>query len=211
MIDIHTHVLPNIDDGSESPEMSYEMLRASWYNGVTGVIATPHYYSDRPVDRFLEKRQRSFEALQELTSFPVKLGAEVYYNSNLAENPDIYKLCLGSSNYLLLELPFGPSGSPVLRDIEIMRSSLGLEIIIAHVERYLRFNDASFPRRLLNLGCLLQVNADSASSAKVKRMINQGMISFMASDMHNLTTRAPNLKDIPPEIAMNGEEIYNKF
>lgn len=82
MIDFHSHILPNIDDGSSGLEESLRMLQKEAKDGVTDVVVTPHYYADRySLDRFMERRNKSFEALKNhLTEeYPsIHIGAEVF-------------------------------------------------------------------------------------------------------------------------------------
>ena len=184
--DIHTHILPHMDDGADSTETALEMLRQSYLQGVDTVIATPHYYSDMPVEEFTERRLTARDSLGELgEGYPeIRLWAETYYT------PSLRYMDLEGLSYkgtILLELPFEAVSKTTLKDIEYIKSSLGYDIIIAHIERYEKYD------ALFDLGVGIQVNAESVSDPRVKKLIKKGKVDFVASDMHNLKKRPPNL------------------
>lgn len=110
--DLHSHILPGMDDGCKTVGESMQVLRDSWEQGITAMFATPHYYPVESVDAFLTRRRNAWQKLSEhmqqsSEQMPkICLGAEVAYRPGLCYEEDLRALCLGNSRYLLLELPF---------------------------------------------------------------------------------------------------------
>jgi len=119
MLDIHTHILPNIDDGSRSVAESVAMIRASMEQGVNRLALTPHFYPERESPkRFLERRGESARelsaALAGMKQLPkMCLGAEVAYFEGMSRTEHIDSLCIGRTRMLLVELPFSSETLPV--------------------------------------------------------------------------------------------------
>lgn len=202
--DVHCHILPGIDDGSKDMEMTEELLHKSKEQGVNKIICTPHYYSDKSIKEFLEKRNASAKKM--ISEFADKgirinmqmlLGAEVYYNSHLKDMNDLHKLCIGSTKYMLLEMPFEKWSDRVLKDIELFSGTYGITPIIAHVERYIPYNSKTMINDLYSLPVMIQMNANyiitPSTRKKALKMIDEGRVDFLGSDCHNNTTRLPNL------------------
>ena len=120
MIDLHTHILPQIDDGSQSVPESVSLLREERRQGVDTVFLTPHFYAEEncPVS-FLKKRYRAWRKLEPYL-FPglptVRLGAEVQYFEGICAVEDIRHLRIVGTDYLLLEMPFSMSPAAALGD-----------------------------------------------------------------------------------------------
>lgn len=112
MTDCHSHILPEMDDGSDSIEMSCSMLELLRQQGVERSIATPHFYRHREksVAAYLEKRQRQFAKLKAANPAVqnIFLGAEVAIEKGLSDTPDIEKLAIQGTDLILLELPYAP-------------------------------------------------------------------------------------------------------
>lgn len=109
-IDFHSHVLPNMDDGSDSFETSLSLLRRLTEQGISTVCATSHYYRKRePTARYLDRRAAALEALMEhwKPDLPkLLLGAEVAFFPGIGEEETLSQLCLPGTRTLLLEMPF---------------------------------------------------------------------------------------------------------
>lgn len=202
MIDLHTHILPNVDDGSSSLEESLALLRMLASQGVTLTAATPHFYatSDTP-EQFFLRRESAWKQLSGAmeSGMPcVLLGAEVAFYRNISQMQQLERFCIGSSRLLLIEMPFEPWSERVLAEtLEI--SERGIQVMLAHVERYFRFQRADVWQRLSDRGVCMQTNANAlfrmASAGKTLRMLRRGMIQFLASDCHNLKTRPPRMQE----------------
>ena len=148
MIDLHTHLLPGIDDGSKNLEETRQLLLRQTQNGVDRVVLTPHFYCDRmDLDDFLIKRDRAFQQtltiLDPATMPQIKAGAEVRYSPALLEM-DLSKLTLGESSYLLLEL--SDLHYPAhLEQVIMNMTMMGITPILAHLERCKYFREHRYP------------------------------------------------------------------
>ena len=214
MIDFHTHVLPGIDDGSRSSSMTEAMLRAEAAQGVTLVVATPHFYPNRmSVEGFLSRRAEALEAAeQDCRRADVPLpdlvcGAEVYYFRGAGQAEMISRLCIGSTRTLLLEMPFEQWEAPVLQDLRDLLDR-GLRVVLAHVERYeaLQRSRAVWDS-VMALPVMKQINAGSflrapglsglLAGGRIRsfclRFLREHPETLLGSDCHNLSGRRPNL------------------
>lgn len=204
MIDFHSHFLPKIDDGSQSSETSIQMLEASREYGVETMVATPHFYINKQnADRFLEKRQASYEALkkhikEQNADVPnIILGAEVYYFRGISHYDMLDKLKIGDTDCILIEMPFDKWNSKVLDEISELKD-MGLIPVIAHIDRYLGFQSGTDNiDRLVSMDIPIQMNADFVNSfftkGKAARLVNDGVVRVLGSDCHNMDKRKPNL------------------
>lgn len=202
--DFHSHILPGVDDGSQSVEESLEMLRRSAEQGIRKMIATPHFYArhDTP-EQFLQRRANAWDALrQELEKWEnlpaVELGAEVHYFAGISSSEVLSALTSGGDGYLLLEMPPAPWTETMYREIEGIYTNQGITPVIAHVDRYISpFRTYGIPKRLAQLPVLVQANASfflrPAVSRMALRMLKANQIHLLGSDCHNLNSRSPNL------------------
>ena len=216
MIDIHSHVLPGIDDGSKNVEMSVQMLKESRRQGVEWMCFTPHFYADMTdPERFLSKRAEAVDLLidemRESGSgfqndpeinpmYPgFVLGAEVHYYRGIGRSEDIRSLCLGRSSFLLLEPPFRTWTGAFLEDVKLLRDELDLKVIIAHIERYLDQDKRLVKELIDEPGIYIQSNAeafiDRKTRKKVMKLLDDERIDFLGSDCHNMTYRPPDMLD----------------
>lgn len=198
-VDIHTHILPGIDDGAQNIEQSKQLIALQIQNGVSRIFLTPHFDCRAiTVSAFIEVRQSAFEQL--IGAYPdgspaaFKLGAEVHYHPGLFDL-DFRKLTLGDSDYLLLELPFDYYPAHIKKLVSAMQIK-GIIPVLAHVERYPYFRQK--PELLLDLiqqGVLGQVNATSLLNAVDKGFgeacLLHGLAQMIATDSHNAKTRFP--------------------
>lgn len=213
--DIHCHLLPGMDDGCKTPGESLALLEESRKQGISGIVATPHYYPGESVDSFLQRRNRAHEMLldaikqrnrdkssvqpeMETDVLPVCLGAEVAYHAGLVYEEQLPGLCLGKSKYLLLELPFQKWSPNVIRDVHSIRSVRGLKPVIAHLERYFKYQDPEMIDELRNCDVLVQMNAEYILGGfwdrrKAKKLLKYRMADVLGSDSHNMDERCPNL------------------
>lgn len=202
VIDFHSHILPGVDDGSQSLEMSREMLLRSGEAEVDLMVATPHFYGHRDtLEAFLERRGKARQTLGTILTpdMPgVRLGAEVAFYSGLEELDGIEQLCIQGSNVLLLEMPFAPWTEYEWNVLTSLTLDRNLQIVLAHFERYFDFQtDPDVPQRLKDLFIYLQINAGTLlqwnKRGRWLDWISRGDAHLLGSDTHNLTTRPPNL------------------
>lgn len=206
VIDFHSHILPGIDDGSRSLADSIEMLRMEAQQGITHVVATPHFYAhhDRPGD-FLARRDRAEAALRrEMASHPglprLSVGAEVLYFRGISEAEILTRLTISGTNCILIEMEPGPWGENIYRELAQIREKRGLIPIVAHIDRYIRpLRTYGIPRRLEELPVLVQANADfflrRATAGMAMRMLKADRIHLLGSDCHDPVIRKPALGD----------------
>ena len=200
MLDFHTHILPRVDDGSHSLQETAAMLRAMKDQGVTDVIATPHFYPNLDsLDSFLARRDAAYATVQaQLTDAPrIHPGAEVEYYEGIGRLPDLKKLRICQSRVLLLEMPMSRWSEYTVREVADMAARGSIIPVLAHVERYLFLQSKDVAARLLEHGVLFQCNSSFVTerrhTRKALHMIQGGQIHFLGSDAHNTSDRPPNL------------------
>lgn len=205
MIDFHCHILPGIDDGSRDSEMSLGMLRMEREQGVTEIVFTPHFYAQEDsVTHFLKKREHSVSRLKEAAEksgeelLPMHLGAEVYYFRDMGNASMIPDLCIDDTNTILLEMPFAQWEKNVYDDVTNLICRQGLKVVLAHIERYYKFQkDKSIWNAVMDLPLECQMNAgpfqDWKKRHKCMELLKQHEVVLLGSDAHNLTSRCPNL------------------
>lgn len=204
VVDFHSHILPGLDDGSKSVEESMQMLRTMAEQGITHVVASPHFYPqyDTP-EHFLKRRADAEAALRgamagEKNLPKLSIGAEVYYFRGISNSDAIKELTIDKKRCILVEMPSAPWTEMMYQDLEALAVKRGLVPVIAHVDRYIsRFRAHGIPKRLANLPVLVQANAEffleRKTSRMALRMLKNGMIHLLGSDCHNLHDRSPNL------------------
>lgn len=230
MIDLHTHILPGMDDGAKDVEISLEMLRMQQAQGVDTVALTPHFYPSRESSRrFLHRRTESAKALaQAVLALPTEeqarlsqkliLGAEVAWAPNLAYDDNLDQMCLGSSRYMLLELPFEPWTVQMIDQIYHLYDRTGITPVIAHLDRYQKLQKKELFEEILALGVPVQLGTDMLfggffEKRSILKLLQEGEGRFfLASDCHNLSDRKPNLKEAMEVVRDKlGEDMVNQL
>ncbi len=209
MTDLHTHILPGMDDGSRSPEMSLELLRAEAAQGVDTVVLTPHYYRERENSgRFLERRAAAMAQLEDaISALPEEercglprliLGAEVAWVPNLVECSHLRELCYGDTEAFLLELPMSPWHDGLFRQLMDLMNTTGLTPVIAHIDRYWHSQKPEQLRELLSLGLPTQLSAEMllrfTTRGEALKCLRSGKAQLLISDCHDPKNRKPNLR-----------------
>lgn len=204
MTDLHTHILPQMDDGAKDTKTSLQMLRLEWQQGVRTVALTPHFYPDREnVDSFLSRRAESYGHLRAVlpkdeTLPELILGAEVAFAPNMHKWKNIRQLCYENSSYLLVELPVSPWSEGVFRELFELMNFTGITPIIAHIDRYWGIVSNKHIERLLEMGVPIQLSAQSlvqwSTRRRAFRMLQEGSAHMLISDCHNVAGRAPNME-----------------
>ena len=217
MIDFHSHILPGVDDGSPDVETSIAMLRAEAEQGVTHVVATPHFYArhDDP-HRFLARRARAEEALREEMTrqdgLPQLLvGAEVAFFRGISDSEFLPELTIRGKRCILIEMPLPPWPEEFYRELEAIWTDRNILPVIAHIDRYIRpFRTFGIPQRLAEMPVLVQANAEffleRPTARMAKRILKAGQIHLLGSDCHNLSDRKPNLGPAMEKIRSFGGE-----
>ena len=215
-IDIHSHILPFMDDGARDEKMSMEMLKIAEQEGISDIIVTPHYRRGhykgerKDTDRVLARMRE----LMKKEGIQVRLhpGNEIYYRSELEEKLESGALStMNDTDYVLVE--FSP-----MEDFMYIRSaveelfSIGYTPIIAHVERIQCIEKKiEHARTLKKMGCELQVNAASAMGDVgffckrfVQKLLKEKLVDYMGTDAHNVEKR-------PPKMKRCAEMLYRKY
>lgn len=210
MIDIHTHILPCVDDGANSVSQAIALLRQAEQNGTTDIVLTPHCapaygYFSFDCD-FLEDcfRRLSLAMNREGISLRLYPGMEVLY-----EGPEEFALHakeyvpLAGSRYLLVEFFFDTTRECFLEGIGVARSH-GFVPIVAHPERYICIDrNISVALNAREQGALLQINKGSLSgrhgqlpAAAAHRLLQLDAVDFIASDAHHPEYRSSRLDQV---------------
>lgn len=201
MIDWHSHILPDMDDGSSDTEESISMLNALKAQGIECVVATPHFLAnDESIDEFLQRRETSFRTLCEAIDgdMPkVLCGAEVKYYAGIGKMEGIERLCIEGGRFLLVEMPMSRWNEYTIKDLCQLSHTRGLNVIVAHVERCLPYQSKDILDRLAENGIYVQINASLFKGFFAKKkalgLIRSGRAQFIGSDCHNMTTRTPQI------------------
>ena len=193
MIDIHNHLLPNVDDGSISIDTSISLLEEAKNIGIKKIICTPHYrvhMFETPIDVIKEKFLQVSEVAKEM-GIELYLGHEVKCRNSDEITTFINNNCLiPMNNKMILLLEFSYDHDPDINEIIYNAKLKGYKVILAHIERYkyLSFDDIV---ALKKCGAYIQVNAESVigkdgSRGKkiIKKLIKHGIVDFVASDSH---------------------------
>ena len=200
--DFHAHCLPAIDDGAVDIATSVAMLTEAGRQGVSTVVATPHFYpGQESVESFVRRRRAAVEALTpHLPAGAPRLltGAEVLVREGTSRL-DLRQLCVQGTAYLLVELPFMRPPYWLYEELENITYGQRLTLILAHVDRYMPWYSskgiagiADFPDVILQLNGEAFLNRHCFSH--LRRWLPDTDRLLLGSDMHNMDERAPNLE-----------------
>lgn len=220
-VDIHCHLLPDVDDGPATLERSLELCRALVNDGITTAIATPHQlgrYEGQNLPRDLRFRLAALKNAVAENEIPlaILLGADVRIDHRLTSLLDTDQICSLADNkkYLLLELPHETYIDP--RSIVASFKSRERTIIVSHPERHGHVSrNLQLVVPWLAAGGALQVTAGSllgdfgqAAESAAWRLLESGRVQVIASDAHNTRDRAPRMTEAIDAIADElGESI----
>ena len=223
LVDIHSHILPGVDDGASNTAESIEMLKIAYEQGIRTIVATPHYgkFSDnfdsetiKKVVAFLQKTAQKLKLNMKILS-----GNEIYYSSDIIEDLNEGKaLCLGDGKCVLIEFAISTDYATIVAACRELKQA-GYQPIIAHAERYISLHDIDNVKKLKNEGALIQVNADMLTEPPAKEekktifnkkqridmvsdfkqaaweLVQSELVDFIATDAHNATYRKPVMRD----------------
>lgn len=217
MIDFHTHVLPQMDDGPKSLRESLEMLNLCFQQGVDAVVSTSHFYADQEDPKsFLRRRGQRLRALQEAMLCSTEVypriipGAEVLYFPGISQAQEVAELAI-AGRAILIEPPMAPWSDDMLDEIVGLGENFDRKPVIAHVDRYMKLlEDDRLIDRVLERGLLVQVNGsyflDEKRRKAAVRNLKKGNIHLIGSDCHNLRSRAPNLGPVRRVVRAEGAQ-----
>ena len=218
--DMHTHLLPGVDDGATDISNAMALIRMAWENGTKAIMLTPHYRGrfKKNTPAYLKEQYQSLcdAVAKELPDVQLYLGHEVHYEMDAPELLlEGAVLTLNGSDYVLLEFRTGSLRSQIVHAVsEMVRC--GFVPIIAHMERYDAFrNDSSLVEEVLDMGALLQLNADSVMGKHGFRLkwfchkqLKAENIHFIASDAHDTEKRPPLLRECFQQVQKKYGEEY---
>ncbi len=220
MIDIHSHIIPKIDDGAENLEISLKLLQIAKDNGTEGIVATPHYYKGF-YDFEYKKINMEVEKLRKLASdnlidIDIYCGQEICFFEGMLKELEQEKIgTINNTKYMLIEFPLDEFSRNIFDEIYELQIK-GIQPIIAHPERYKTFKNN--PEKInkficegylfqLNLGSLLgQFSKETRKTAEL--FLRNNIYSFIGSDAHNLRTRASSFEKINESIDL---EYINNY
>lgn len=225
MIDIHCHILPEVDDGSYSMEESLEMARMAFDSGVTGIVATPHFpgvtESLEHLD-ILSERCRSLSRELRAEGIPVKLypGAEILCMTETTRLVQQHRLpTIAGTDYLLTEFRFDASAAHITRMLNTLLDA-GYKPVVAHPERYGAVQEEPLlaAHWFGDLQCILQLNKGSVLGAfggQVRQtahfLLSQGLAHIVASDAHSSRRRTPHMGELRMWLEDNCSPEYTQI
>ncbi len=209
MIDIHAHILPEVDDGASDLESAVLMAEMAVESGVQAIIATPHS-NLRPYGNYWDSALRAgLETLQqEVTAAGIPL--KIYPGMEIFGTPDVPELLrkgklttLANSGYLLVEFPFRHYSEEATEVLSTLCAD-GYRPIVAHPERYQYVQDnPAVVNRWVGMGCLLQANRGSllgrfgrTAQMLSLALVDRGLTAFVASDAHSPVMRTTWMADV---------------
>lgn len=196
MIDIHSHIIPNVDDGARSVEETFNILKEAQEAGFTDVILTSHFllnYYETNAQELIFWKEKLQEVLKKQgTKINLHSGMEIYISNQMEELMQKNKLLtLANSRYMLIELPIA-SNVQYLDYVIYYLEAKGIKPIIAHPERYKCVQkDPDIVEEYIEKGCLIQCNYGSIvnlygreAEKTIKTLLKKNQVHFLGSDVH---------------------------
>lgn len=224
-VDIHSHLIPGIDDGSQDMDTTISMLTKFKALGFRKIITSPHVVSDgynNSTETILKGRDKVREAIQKAQiDIEFDATAEYYLDESLIPKIEKKDLLPFGRNYLLVELSYLHKANNVA-DLIYRLQVAGYRVILAHPERYPYYYEKDFAtyKSFVDRNVLLQLNIASLSGkygqgakATAEKLIDENMISFLGSDLHTLRqfeslAQCVSLKHI--QKLLHSEKLLNK-
>ncbi len=217
MIDIHSHILPFVDDGSSSVDDSLRLVKEAVLSGVTDLVLTPHYREPYFPERgklIIEFEKFKKSVKDNGLDINLYLGQEVFLSKNYKDLlVDGKVCCLNNTKYVLVE--FGVCTDFEMTEIIYSIIKSGYKPVVAHFERY-TFVDVSVASEIKNLGGFIQVNSGAIVDAlnlktkkRVKKLFENGLVDFVASDVHRVR-KYSMLKAYDTVLKKYGKEVADK-
>lgn len=203
IFDIHSHIVPGVDDGVKSVEEALECLKLAEDNGIDAIIATPHFWHDiSKFDEFDRQVNNAFFAVRDQYEGKIELykGYEVKFFKGISKTEKIRKMTLNNSEYLLLELNYSKEiTDDIVKEIADIYYNFRITPILAHLERYHENKGYKKVLTLVENGiAMAQVNATSFFTERKKTAVNllhDGLATLIATDMHSPGSRPPKMKE----------------
>lgn len=212
MIDIHSHIVFDVDDGPLTIDESLALIEESYKQGVRTIVSTSHRRKgmfETPEDDIFNKFQQvKREAEERFEGLTILYGGELYYTRDILEKLEQHIVPrLNDTRYALIEFSMATPWKEI-HSAATQILMLGITPVIAHIERYdaLAFKKERV-KELINMGCYTQINSAHVVKAKwfgdslkvfkkrAKYFLEEDLVHCIASDMHNLKKRPPYMKE----------------
>jgi len=203
--DIHTHILPSVDDGARDEECTTRMLHLAAVSGTTHIVATPHFACGIEGNTLKDIKVKFNQIRKEWKSFSEKnefyLGNELLYGEGLVDALNRGEaMTMNETRYVLVEFPVYSDYAYVKRAVQNLNYA-GYWPILAHIERYDCLRKTEHIKELIHVGACMQVNADTVLGKNgffvkhyILKLIKNSLVHFVASDAHSSRQRRPELK-----------------
>ena len=206
LIDMHTHILPGVDDGAKNEAMTRNMLEDAYKHDTRLIFATPHHHPARGLtdkETLIEAYKKTCAIANEISpDLKVLLGMEILYTHDTRDELRNNKLLsLNDSKVLLVEFNHDANYEYIYKALRDLQLS-GYEIILAHIERYMELlGNLDYAYNIYDLGIHIQVNASSITGENglktksfVKKLLRDELVWCVGSDAHNTDKRRPVIK-----------------
>lgn len=215
MIDIHSHILYGVDDGSKDLSMSLVMLKEEMEEGVSTVYLTPHQNKQTLTGPLLKERYQSFldEIKDRGIDLDIRLGSEIYYYPGLKQDLLSGKaLTMDESKYVLVE--FSTRTETNVSEIVYELVIAGFIPIIAHIERYPYLKKQDY-FDIKDAGALIQINASSfkhfSSRGIIKYLLKNDLVDYVGSDAHDPIKRKVDFSFVHSYIKKKHPSLYARL
>ena len=212
MIDVHSHIVFDVDDGPKTLEESLDLIGESYAQGVRTIVSTSHRRKgmfETPEDKIFANFSKVKEEAEALyPDLTICYGGELYYTSDIVEKLEKNLIPrMHNTQFALIEFSARTSWKEIHTGLSnVLRA--GVTPIVAHIERYHTLeNDEKKVRELINMGCYMQINSSSVLKPRLfgdtykfmkkraRYFLDKGLVHVVASDMHNLDNRPPYMSE----------------
>jgi len=220
IVDAHTHILCDIDDGAKDIAESLKLIEMEIGIGVTAIVLTPHFdpYTDS-IDIFTQKRRQRYDNLMQHIrdeNITLILGSETLYSPLLMYYATLTPLCISGTRYLLIEFSVDMKfNKEFFAELEKLILKFDIIPILAHAERYVYLKKhIRLFEKFKQLGCVVQINANyilrNFEEKFTKQLFKYDYIDMIASDCHDSETRPPNLNEAISLVDAKYDGYYSK-
>ena len=219
-IDMHCHILPEVDDGAKSIEEMEKMLKIAYDEGIRCMIATPHYHPRRGREHpeiLFERLKTVRRAAHRIDArFRVYLGTEIYFGQDIPEKLKKGRvLSMNKRDIVLVEFSPSDTYTYIQQGIQQLQMN-GYEVILAHVERYrCLVENVVYAEHLWEMGTLIQINAGSITGDSgrkirkyVKELMDRNLVFCVGTDAHGAMHRVPRMKKAADYVGKRYGEDY---
>lgn len=196
--DVHSHILPYIDDGASDIDISLLLLEELEKQGVTNLALTPHFYTqyddvEQRLTEFLKERDYHFEQLKKIYkgNITLTIGAEVHLSENILLIDNLQDLCYSSTNYMLVEMPYNCTfTADQLEILSQIINTYKVTPVLAHIERYpALLKNKPLLTSLKDTGVIFQINTESLKKfflkKRILKLLKEGFVTLLGSDTHS--------------------------